>query len=134
MGGPPPKSFPPPPAADRSACRDRGRLCRTWLCSRCTFLLRNRTLTAWTPAAGPSNASYRRRFRDRNPLFCRTLATMDDWIDYYDSTHTIYVSKRHRDLPFQVIARDIIGYISYPAPVLLAYARREPLSPAQLTQ
>ncbi len=22
---------------------------------------------------------------------------MDEWIDYYDSTHTIYVSKLHRD-------------------------------------
>src|ERR1700742_4648446 len=39
---------------------------------------------------------------------------MDDWIDYYDSTHTIYVSKLHRDLHFQLIARDIIGYIGSP--------------------
>ena len=38
---------------------------------------------------------------------------MDDWIDYYDSTHTIYASRLHRDLHFQVVARDIIGYISY---------------------
>ena len=29
---------------------------------------------------------------------------MDDWIDYYDSTHTIYVSKLHRDVHFRVIA------------------------------
>ena len=27
-------------------------------------------------------------------------------------THTIYASKLHRDLHFQIIARDIIGYIS----------------------
>ncbi len=27
---------------------------------------------------------------------------MDDWIDYYDSTHTIYVSKLHRDVHFRV--------------------------------
>src|ERR1700753_3035031 len=39
---------------------------------------------------------------------------MEDWIDYYDSTHTIYVSKLHRDLHFQLIARDIIGYIGSP--------------------
>ena len=47
---------------------------------------------------------------------------MDDWIDYYDSTHTIYASKRHRDLHFQVIARDIIGYISSPEATVLDYA------------
>jgi hypothetical protein len=33
---------------------------------------------------------------------------MDDWIDYYDSTHTIYASKRHRDVHFEVIARDMV--------------------------
>ncbi|MEA2888640.1 MAG: hypothetical protein QOD11_3000, partial [Bradyrhizobium sp.] len=39
---------------------------------------------------------------------------MEDWIDYYESTHTIYASKRHRDLHFHVIARDIATYISSP--------------------
>src|SRR6184192_4665291 len=53
---------------------------------------------------------------------------MDDWIDYYDSTHTIYVSKRHRELHFQVIARDIVGYISSPDAVVLDYACGEALS------
>jgi ubiquinone/menaquinone biosynthesis C-methylase UbiE len=53
---------------------------------------------------------------------------MDDWIDYYDSTHTIYASKLHRDLHFQVIARDIIGYISSPDAVVLDYACGEALS------
>jgi ubiquinone/menaquinone biosynthesis C-methylase UbiE len=53
---------------------------------------------------------------------------MDDWIDYYDSTHTIYVSKLHRDLHFQVIARDIVGYISSPDAVVLDYACGEALS------
>jgi len=28
---------------------------------------------------------------------------MDQWIDYYDSTHTIYASKLHRDLHFDAI-------------------------------
>ena len=46
---------------------------------------------------------------------------MDDWIDYYDSTHTIYVSKLHRDLHFQIIARDIIGYITSPEATVLDY-------------
>jgi ubiquinone/menaquinone biosynthesis C-methylase UbiE len=53
---------------------------------------------------------------------------MDDWIDYYDSTHTIYASRLHRDLHFQLIARDIIGYISSPDAVVLDYACGEALS------
>ena len=53
---------------------------------------------------------------------------MDDWIDYYDSTHTIYASRLHRDLHFQIIARDIIGYISAPDAVVLDYACGEALS------
>ena len=53
---------------------------------------------------------------------------MDDWIDYYDSTHTIYASKLHRDLHFELIARDIIGYISSPDAVVLDYACGEALS------
>ena len=59
---------------------------------------------------------------------------MDDWIDYYDSTHTIYVSKRHRDLHFQVIARDIIGYISSADAVVLDYACGEALSAARVAE
>jgi ubiquinone/menaquinone biosynthesis C-methylase UbiE len=53
---------------------------------------------------------------------------MDDWIDYYDSTHTIYASKRHRDLHFEIIARDIIGYISSKDAVVLDYSCGEALS------
>jgi ubiquinone/menaquinone biosynthesis C-methylase UbiE len=59
---------------------------------------------------------------------------MDDWIDYYDSTHTIYVSKLHRDLHFQGIARDIIGYISSPDAVVLDYACGEALSAAKVAE
>jgi ubiquinone/menaquinone biosynthesis C-methylase UbiE len=57
---------------------------------------------------------------------------MDEWIDYYDSTHTIYASRRHRDLHFEVIARDIIGYISSPEAVVLDYACGEALSAARV--
>jgi ubiquinone/menaquinone biosynthesis C-methylase UbiE len=57
---------------------------------------------------------------------------MDDWIDYYDSTHTIYASKLHRDLHFEIIARDIIGYISSPDAVVLDYACGEALSAAKV--
>jgi ubiquinone/menaquinone biosynthesis C-methylase UbiE len=59
-------------------------------------------------------------------------ARMDEWIDYYDSTHTIYASKLHRDLHFQVIARDIIGYITSPDAVVLDYACGEALSAAKV--
>src|SRR5205814_8194717 len=60
------------------------------------------------------------------------LTPMDEWIDYYDSTHTIYASKLHRDLHFQIIARDIIGYISSPDAVVLDYACGEALSAAKV--
>jgi ubiquinone/menaquinone biosynthesis C-methylase UbiE len=59
---------------------------------------------------------------------------MDDWIDYYDSTHTIYASKLHRDLHFQAVARDIIGYISSPDAVVLDYACGEALSAAKVAE
>jgi ubiquinone/menaquinone biosynthesis C-methylase UbiE len=59
---------------------------------------------------------------------------MDDWIDYYDSTHTIYASKLHRDLHFQAVARDIIGYISSPEAVVLDYACGEALSAAKVAE
>jgi ubiquinone/menaquinone biosynthesis C-methylase UbiE len=59
---------------------------------------------------------------------------MDDWIDYYDSTHTIYASKLHRDLHFQVIARDMIGFISSPDAVVLDYSCGEALSAAKVAE
>jgi ubiquinone/menaquinone biosynthesis C-methylase UbiE len=59
---------------------------------------------------------------------------MDDWIDYYDSTHTIYASRLHRDLHFQLIARDIIGYISSGDAVVLDYACGEALSAAKVAE
>src|SRR5258708_20345332 len=59
---------------------------------------------------------------------------MDDWIDYYDSTHTIYASRLHRDLHFQVVARDIIGYISSPDGVVRDYACGEARSAARVAE
>ena len=58
----------------------------------------------------------------------RTRNAMDEWIDYYDSTHTIYVSKLHRELHFKLIARDIISHIDRPDAVVLDYACGEALS------
>ena len=57
---------------------------------------------------------------------------MDDWIDYYDSTHTIYASKRHRDLHFELIAHDIVSYITSPDAVVLDYSCGEALSAAKV--
>ena len=57
---------------------------------------------------------------------------MDEWIDYYDSTHTIYASKLHRDVHFQVIARDIIAYIEQPDAVVLDYSCGEALASADV--
>jgi ubiquinone/menaquinone biosynthesis C-methylase UbiE len=59
---------------------------------------------------------------------------MDDWIDYYDSTHTIYVSKLHRDRHFELIARDIIGYITTKDAVVLDYACGEAMSAGQVAE
>jgi len=61
-------------------------------------------------------------------------SAMDDWIDYYDSTHTIYASRLHRDLHFQIIARDIIGYIASSDAVVLDYACGEALSAARVAE
>ncbi len=58
--------------------------------------------------------------------------TMDDWIDYYDSTHTIYVSKLHRDVHFRVIANDILSYVPSPDAVVLDYSCGEALFAAQV--
>jgi ubiquinone/menaquinone biosynthesis C-methylase UbiE len=68
------------------------------------------------------------------PRFAGSLKAMDDWIDYYDSTHTIYASKLHRDVHFQVIARDIIGYISSADTVVLDYACGEALFAAKVAE
>ncbi|WP_407156473.1 class I SAM-dependent methyltransferase [Bradyrhizobium sp. STM 3557] len=59
---------------------------------------------------------------------------MNDWIDYYDSTHTIYASKLHRDLHFQVIARDIISYIPSPDAIVLDYSCGEALSAGKVAE
>lgn len=57
---------------------------------------------------------------------------MDDWIDYYDSTHTIYVSALHRDVHFRVIADDILKYVPFADAVVLDYSCGEALSAARV--
>jgi len=36
---------------------------------------------------------------------------MDNWIDFYDSAHSIYVNARHRDIHYHRIAEDIAAYV-----------------------
>jgi ubiquinone/menaquinone biosynthesis C-methylase UbiE len=57
---------------------------------------------------------------------------MEDWIDYYDSTHTIYANKLHRDVHFDIIAREIIGFIPSAKAVVLDYACGEALAAAKV--
>jgi SAM-dependent methyltransferase len=57
---------------------------------------------------------------------------MDDWIDYYDSDHTIYVSPRHREVHFKSVADDIVGLIPSPEAVVLDYACGEALGAARV--
>jgi ubiquinone/menaquinone biosynthesis C-methylase UbiE len=94
----------------------------------------------WTQVAEATNASKTPGFLCQEPFQAPFQGpfpelpdkTMDDWIDYYDSTHTIYASKRHRDLHFEVIARDIIGYIASKDAVVLDYSCGEALSAARV--
>lgn len=52
---------------------------------------------------------------------------MDDWIDYYDSAHTIYVSAQHRDVHFRTIAEDLAAYVGAPTARVLDYGCGEAL-------
>src|ERR1700693_3372542 len=51
---------------------------------------------------------------------------MDDWIDFYDSAHTIYVNARHRDIHFLRIAEDLAVYVA-PGATALDHACGEAL-------
>lgn len=57
---------------------------------------------------------------------------MDNWIDYYDSDHSIYVNARHRDVHFAAVAQDIMGLIASPDAVVLDYACGEALGAARV--
>lgn len=52
---------------------------------------------------------------------------MNEWIDFYDSTHSIYVSPLHRDVHFELIARDIAAYVTSPEAVVIDYSCGEAL-------
>ena len=59
---------------------------------------------------------------------------MKDWIDFYDSAHSIYVSARHRDLHFQLIADHIAAYVPSPDAVVIDYSCGEALSAARVAE
>jgi SAM-dependent methyltransferase len=52
---------------------------------------------------------------------------MRDWIDWYDSDHTIYVNARHRDVHFRRIATDILEFVPNPNATVLDYGCGEAL-------
>jgi SAM-dependent methyltransferase len=52
---------------------------------------------------------------------------MGDWITFWDSEHTIYVSACHRDVHFRTIADDILRYLPSPVGTILDYGCGEAL-------
>ena len=66
---------------------------------------------------------------------------MADWIDYYDAAPSVYVSPRHRDVHFQIVADDIRRLIASHAdagssrsPVVIDFACGEALSAARVAE
>jgi SAM-dependent methyltransferase len=51
---------------------------------------------------------------------------MRDWIDFYDTAHSIYVNARHRDIHFRRLAADLAAYVR-PGAVVLDYGCGEAL-------
>ena len=51
---------------------------------------------------------------------------MRDWIDFYDSAHSIYVNARHRDVHFRRLAEDLAAYVR-PGAAALDYGCGEAL-------
>jgi SAM-dependent methyltransferase len=52
---------------------------------------------------------------------------MGDWIAFWDSDHTLYVSAGHRDVHFRTIAEDIAVYVPSAAATVLDYGCGEAL-------
>jgi hypothetical protein len=59
---------------------------------------------------------------------------MKSWIDFYDSAHSIYVSGRHRDLHFALIADHIAAYVPSPDAVVIDYSCGEALSAERIAE
>jgi SAM-dependent methyltransferase len=52
---------------------------------------------------------------------------MREWIDWYDSNHTIYANARHKDVHFRHIAEDMARYVPKTDAVVLDYGCGEAL-------
>ena len=52
---------------------------------------------------------------------------MKDWVEFYDSAHSIYVSARHRDVHYALLADEIARYVPSPAAAVLDYGCGEAL-------
>lgn len=52
---------------------------------------------------------------------------MREWINWYDSDHSIYVNARHRDVHFRGVATDILKFVPSPHAVVLDYSCGEAL-------
>jgi SAM-dependent methyltransferase len=52
---------------------------------------------------------------------------MREWIDWYDSDHSIYVNARHRDVHFRRVATDILEFVPHPNAIVLDYSCGEAL-------
>jgi SAM-dependent methyltransferase len=53
---------------------------------------------------------------------------MKDWVEYYDSAHSIYVNARHRDVHYARLADEIAAYVPSPSASVLDYGCGEALS------
>jgi SAM-dependent methyltransferase len=53
---------------------------------------------------------------------------MKDWVEYYDSAHSIYVNARHRDVHYARLADEIAAYVPSPSAAVLDYGCGEALS------
>jgi SAM-dependent methyltransferase len=52
---------------------------------------------------------------------------MGDWIAFWDSEHSLYVSARHRDVHYRTIAQDLLAYLPSAAATVLDYGCGEAL-------
>lgn len=59
---------------------------------------------------------------------------MKEWIDYYDSSHSIYVNARHRDVHFRLIADHIIAHVPSPEASVLDYSCGEALDAGRVAK
>lgn len=57
---------------------------------------------------------------------------MREWIDYYDSAHSIYVNARHREVHFRTIADHIIAQIPSPEATVLDFSCGEAVDAARV--